>query len=456
MKYHGEADDYYANLKGEIAGLSSSIADTYNPLNIYEEDDFTIKDGKLCVYTGGVWVETKIVDKFDQGGDKDVFDFSRFDGKRLNDVFADADALHAAIEAGDFSKIHVGDYWEITLNGTYRDYGQFTAPAGITYYTDINCTTVGGTVPTDTVCDAETETDSASLKVGSATVYVDTHDCLPYFVKNLTNSTIKMEVADINPYWCYSDNGGPLAGKTNHVCFISRDGFGANIKMRPANERWCDEQEESFEVESKTGTFTLSDTTKKIRTVRINGTRKAYSAHYTVSGAAVTLKAAAGAAIGDTLTIMYTDDDVCWNHTAVYKTYNDETYGLAALMNAADAKLFTHLCNMRIYNETMSVAGSWGSAWADRGKLFLPIESEVWGEAIYGHAVANANFRPQLAIFTDGKRREKGTANGGARTNWWVGSFYSASVACNVSYNGYANASLALTAICAPLGFVVI
>lgn len=139
----------YVLLKKKLSEVSSSIADTYNPLNIYEEGDFTIKDGRLCVYTGGVWVETKIVDNFGQGGDKDVFDFARFDGKRLNDVFADADALHAAIAEGDFSKIHVGDYWEITLNGTYRDYGVFMLPAGSKYYSDANCTDEVGTTDAD-------------------------------------------------------------------------------------------------------------------------------------------------------------------------------------------------------------------------------------------------------------------------------------------------------------------
>lgn len=32
------------SLEDEISKVSSSIADTYNPLNIYEEGDFTIKD----------------------------------------------------------------------------------------------------------------------------------------------------------------------------------------------------------------------------------------------------------------------------------------------------------------------------------------------------------------------------------------------------------------------------
>lgn len=442
----------------EISQLSSSIADTYNPLNIYEEGDFAIKDGKLCVYTGGVWVETKIVDNFGQGGggiDEDVFDFARFGGKRLNDVFADADALHAAIEAGDFSKIHVGDYWEITLNGTYRDYGVFMLPAGSKYYSDANCTDEVGTTDADANVVPESNTDSCSFKVSGTTRYCKIGDATQHYVEQtLTNSVLRCEVAGINPYYCYGDSGD-LSDKKNHVCFVTKDGFGKAIAMRPSNVRWVDEQEESFEVESATGTFTLSDNTKKIRSVRINGTLKTYDTHYTVSGVAATLKAAAGAAVGDTLTIQYTDDDVCWNGSNIKKTFNDEDYGIAKLIKTADAKLFSHLTDMRIYNETLPVTGTFGTAWSNRGKIFLPLESEVWGEVIYGHA-ANVAFRPQLPIFTDGTRRYKGVSNGSGRATWWVGSFYSTTYACNVHYYGIEGGNLANLSSAAPLGFVVI
>lgn len=272
--------------------------------------------------------------------------------------------------------------------------------------------------------------------------------------QTLSNSLLRCEVAGINPYYCCGDSGD-LSGKKNHVCFITKDGFGKTIQMRPANVRWVDEQEESFEVESTTGTFALSDNTKKIRSVRINGAFKTYNTHYTVSGVAVTLKAAAGASVGDTLTIQYTDDDVCWNGSNIKKTFNDEDYGIAKLMKTADAKLFSHLTDMRIYNETLPVTGTFGTAWSNRGKLFLPLESEVWGEVIYGHA-ANVAFRPQLPIFTDGTRRYKGVSNGNGRTYWWVGSFDSTTYACIVYVSGSASYTNANASFAAPLGFVVI
>lgn len=47
-------------------------------------------------------------------------------GRDLSTVFASANALHAAVAAGDFSKISVGDYWPITLNGKVHDYASGT------------------------------------------------------------------------------------------------------------------------------------------------------------------------------------------------------------------------------------------------------------------------------------------------------------------------------------------
>lgn len=45
------------------------------------------------------------------------------DGRCLKTVFGTAAALHAAVAAGDFSKIRVGDYWPLEVSGTFYDYG---------------------------------------------------------------------------------------------------------------------------------------------------------------------------------------------------------------------------------------------------------------------------------------------------------------------------------------------
>lgn len=45
-----------------------------------------------------------------------------YNGRDLSVIFGTLSALHAAVSAGDFSKIRVGDYWPIMLNGIIKDY----------------------------------------------------------------------------------------------------------------------------------------------------------------------------------------------------------------------------------------------------------------------------------------------------------------------------------------------
>lgn len=45
-----------------------------------------------------------------------------YSGRDLSVIFGTLSALHAAVSAGDFSKIRVGDYWPITLSGSIKDY----------------------------------------------------------------------------------------------------------------------------------------------------------------------------------------------------------------------------------------------------------------------------------------------------------------------------------------------
>lgn len=112
------------------------------------------------------------------------------DGLNLKDVFGTASAFHTAVAAGDFSRIRVGDYWPITLNGSYRDYGE------------------GSTVG-------------------------------QYTTKSFNNATVILEVAAINPYWKYGDSGD-IANGAPHVLFISRDCLPATFKMRKTGDAWED------------------------------------------------------------------------------------------------------------------------------------------------------------------------------------------------------------------------
>lgn len=179
-----------------------------------------------------------------------------------------------------------------------------------------------------------------------------------------------------------------------------------------------------------------------------------YNTHYTVASGAVTLKSAAAVAVGDTLSIEYTDTDDVWAGMALNKTLNDPDHGVLRLIQQADAKLYSHIANMRLYGETATVANSWDGVWMDRQKLFLPLESEIWGENIYGHAT-NSTFRPQLPLFTSQKHRVKGAGNGASRTRWWCGSASSLTNVCNVYNNGFASAANAYYAAAVPLGFVL-
>lgn len=100
-----------------------------------------------------------------------------YDGRDLSTIFTAAQ-LHAAVSAGDFSNIRVGDYWPITLTGTYYDYAE-----------------------------------SAN--------------------KTLSSAVVNLEVAGIDTYLKYGDTAVP-----HHLVMISRDCLPNTMKMRSADATW--------------------------------------------------------------------------------------------------------------------------------------------------------------------------------------------------------------------------
>ena len=98
-------------------------------------------------------------------------------GRDLSTIFTAAQ-LHAAVSAGDFSNIRVGDYWPITLTGTYYDYAE-----------------------------------SAN--------------------KTLSSAVVNLEVAGIDTYLQYGDTAVP-----HHLVMISRDCLPNTMKMRSADATW--------------------------------------------------------------------------------------------------------------------------------------------------------------------------------------------------------------------------
>ena len=103
-----------------------------------------------------------------------------YGGNDLSEEFENAAALHTAIAAGDFSKIHIGDYFPITLSGTYHD--------------------------------AAADTDKTM------------------------NANVKMEVAAINPYLRFGDT--ELSAQ--HILLCSRDCLPPTLQMRSENGTWYD------------------------------------------------------------------------------------------------------------------------------------------------------------------------------------------------------------------------
>lgn len=109
-----------------------------------------------------------------------------YDGADLKAVFGTAGALHAAVNAGDFSKIRVGDFWPVTLSGTFRDYASGAS-------------------------------------------------------QTLSSVELVLEVAGINVYLNYGDQ----SVAQNHLVFCSRDLLPAELKYRSGTDTWYSTSEKN-------------------------------------------------------------------------------------------------------------------------------------------------------------------------------------------------------------------
>ena len=322
-----------------------------------------------------------------------------FDGADLSTVFASAAAFHNALAGEDYSKIHVGDYWPLTLNGTFRDYGSYTVPSGTAYFTNAALTTQGGT----TTAKFEGQYESATavkFTVSGATVYCAVGDCLDYFERTLNNAVVNLEVAGINNYWRYGDSGD-LTGNKPHITFISRDCLPLTIRMRKAVSVW----ESTGETNPWRGSAlfkTLNDPDHGV------------------------VKLVAATDIG------------------AYMYAGPNGGGMRAMMETKAAGATT--------------ATSWG--WAGRGKLFLPFESEVWGHGVWGDSAGYVfGVNLQIPIFVGAMRHiSKGYGNGGSRVSWWVASSVSGNAThfCFFANTGYPNSVSAVFANAVPVCFVMI
>ena len=298
-----------------------------------------------------------------------------YDGVDLSTVFASAADFRAAVAAGDFSKIKVGDYWPITLSGTFRDYSSYTVPSGVTYYSDAALTISVGTTAT-TYEGLYSSATAVSFAISSTTYYAAIGSCLAYFVKTLSDAILKLEVAAINPYINYGDT----AFSVNHVLLISRDCLPVTLKMRAENSLW----------------YNTGATNPWL-----------------------------GSALYETL------NNVTYGLLPLIAASNIGSY-IYAGPNSNGMRWIGE-----VKASGVSTPTSW--SWVDRGKIFLPTELEIWNQSVYTNNSYCMGLNNQIDIFKGSMRHiVKGLGNGGSRYNWWSASAYvgSATNFAVVNYNG--------------------
>lgn len=109
------------------------------------------------------------------------------------------------------------------------------------------------------------------------------------------------------------------------------------------------------------------------------------------------------------------------------------------------------------YNSGNLLTDDAAVAWKNIGKLWVPNETEVYGQIVWGtnngYSVGETH---QFPIFTDGKMRIKCIGNGGSRGTWWLRSVASgdSTGATYVNNAGVAYRNIAsTTGLCAPVCF---
>lgn len=106
-----------------------------------------------------------------------------YEGRNLKEIFGTFAAMNAALASGDWSGIQDGDYWPITVSGTFKDYAA-----------------------------------NANKTI---------------------NALFKME-ANINVYMGYGDSG-QLADRKDHILWVGRDATPMTLQMRSENSTWYSE-----------------------------------------------------------------------------------------------------------------------------------------------------------------------------------------------------------------------
>lgn len=377
-----------------------------------------------------------------------------YGGNDLSEEFADAAALHAAVAAGDFSKIHIGDFWPLTLSGSYTDFARYVVPSGTTYYSEEALTTEVAATSSELVGTYESAT-AVKITISSVAYYVSISDCTEGVAQSLSNAVHKLEVAAINPYLKHGDT----ELTSQHILFCSRDCMPNTVMYRKANAVWTDtdalnpwlgsalyktlnDVDAPYLIPSGTTYYSNNTLATSAGTTSAPHTGTKYSA------TAVTFKIGATAyyvAIGD-CTADYTG------------------HGLAKLLLASElgeyvfkgpnGKGMRAMLPRQLSNT--SSPNNWD--WSDRGILFLPTEREVYGAPAWGNAggYEAGNLYNQWPIFAGSSRHiMKGSGDGGSRCYWWLETAYSSGTFASVNTYGSANSNYASAANRVPLCFLL-
>lgn len=351
---------------------------------------------------------------------------------------------------------------------------------GAKYYSDAAHRTEIGVTDRSCLCDPIESPDDVTFEMDGVTCHAKVSDVHNSDKVTLSNARTFFEIASVNPYYRYGGSGEIATGR-NHILLLMRDCLPQSMKMRrnDAVASW-EAADAVGELESTTvpngsqkNFVFVKDAdmnTPYVCGVFVNGVEVG-AGDVKISGNSMTVTLSAAPQSGDTVTCRYLKNNRAWQLTSFYHTINDPDLGVLPVIRAAldavdgtralSGALFTGTDNggMQFYHDTRpgTMSGASGSAWVNRGPLFLPEESEIWGQVIFG-ALKNAyTFLPRLPIFDSGRRRSKGLGNGGQRTYYWVGTPYAhAGEWCRVVSAGYAGSAYAHSEHGAFLGFLLV
>jgi hypothetical protein len=142
--------------------------------------------------------------------------------------------------------------------------------------------------------------------------------------------------------------------------------------------------------------------------------------------------------------------------SALFSTLNHASNGLITILPSDVAAV---LIQKRANTETKTGTSPSGSAWNDIGKIWVPMEREVFGQNLWSETSYGGETPMRYPIF-DGSMRHivKKAGSAGSRVRWWLASTASgnSSAFCAIIENGIASVNTATSPILqVPLCFRV-